>query len=158
GNPNLTPEKAKTLTIGGVISSPVDSGFFSSMRLSVDYYSIKVDDAIGLLSGQTLQQLCLDPAFNPTYDQNSFYCNNFARGTGGGIGAVQLAYTNSGAFKTSGIDAQLDWATDLGPGRLSLNIVGNYLINLKASPFYSGVPEESQSPFRDYAGTFADPG
>ena len=89
-------------------------------------------------------QLCLDPAFNPTFDPNTFFCNNFARGTGGGIGAVQLAYTNSGAFRTEGIDAQLDWSFDLGPGRLSLNSVINYLIKLESSPFYSGIPEESR--------------
>jgi iron complex outermembrane receptor protein len=158
GNPNLTPEKAKTLTLGAVLSSPVQSGLFSNMRLSVDYYSIKVDDAIGLQSGQTLQQLCLDSSFNPTFDPNTFFCNNFARGTGGGIGAVQLAYTNTGAFKTEGIDAQLDWIFDLGPGQFGLNVVGNYLITLEASPFWSGIPEESRTPFIEYADTFADPG
>ena len=157
GNPSLTTESAKTITIGGVITSPVDSGAFSAMRLSVDYYNIKVDDAIGLQSGQTLQRLCLDAAFNPTFDPNTFFCNNFARGTGGGIGAVQLAYTNTGAFKTEGIDAQLDWSFDVGAGRLSLNTVVNYLITLKSSPFWSGVPEESRTPFREYAGTFAAP-
>ncbi|MEN7537121.1 TonB-dependent receptor domain-containing protein [Aurantiacibacter flavus] len=158
GNPNLTNENAKTWTVGVVLESPLDSGPFSNMRLAVDYYNIQVDDAIGLLSGQTLQQLCLDPVFNPTFDPNSFACNNFQRGTGGGIGAVRLAYTNSAAFKTSGIDAQLDWAVDVGTGRLALNTVFNYLIEMSSSPFYSGVPEAQQTPFEDYAGTFADPG
>jgi len=157
GNPDLSPEKAKTITVGAVISSPLQ-GVFSGIRLSVDYYNIDVRDAIGLQSGQTLQQLCLDPAFNPTFDPNTFFCNNFQRGTGGGIGAVQLAYTNSGAFKTEGIDAQLDWAFDVGPGRLGLNVIGNYLITLKSSPFWSGIPADLRTPFRDYASTFADPG
>jgi len=157
GNPNLTTETAKTLTAGAVLQSPVASGAFSNIRLAVDYYSIKVDDAIGLQSGQTLQQLCLDPVFNPTFDANSFFCNNFARGTGGGIGAVQLAYTNTGAFRTSGIDAQLDWRMDVGPGSLALNSTLNYLLHLKSSPFYSGVPEANITPLREYAGTFAAP-
>ena len=157
GNPNLTTETAKTITAGAVIQSPVESGAFSNIRLAVDYYNIKVDDAIGLQSGQTLQQLCLDSAFNPTFDPNSFFCNNFQRGTGGGIGAVQLAYTNTAAFRTSGIDAQLDWRMDVGPGTLSLNTVFNYLLSLRSSPFYSGVPTASQTPFTQYAGTFAAP-
>jgi outer membrane receptor protein involved in Fe transport len=156
GNPNLKAESAKTITLGTVITSPL-GGLFSNMRLAVDYYNIKVDDAIGLQSGQTLQQLCLDSAFNPTFDPNTFFCNNFARGTGGGIGAVQLAYTNTGAFKTEGIDAQFDWSMDMGPGRLSLNTVFNYLLSLKSSPFFSGIPEESRAPFREYAGTFLAP-
>ncbi len=157
GNPNLTNESAKTWTVGMVLESPLDGGAFSNIRLAVDYYNIQVDDAIGLLSGQTLQQLCLDPVFNPTFDPNTTACNNFARGTGGGIGAVQLSYTNSAAFKTSGVDVQLDWAVDVGTGRLALNTVFNYLIELKSTPFYSGIPEAQQTPFRDYAGTFAAP-
>ena len=157
GNPNLVAESAKTITVGAVISSPFEGGVLGNVRLAIDYYNIKVDDAIGLQSGQTLQQLCLDPSFNPTFDPNSFFCNNFARGTGGGIGAVQLAYTNTGAFKTEGIDAQLDWSMDVGPGRLSLNAIVNYLLSLKSSPFYSGIPEESQAPFVEYAGTFLAP-
>ena len=156
GNPNLTAESAKTITAGAVISSPF-GGILSNLRLAVDYYNIKVDDAIGLQSGQTLQQLCLDSAFNPTFDPNNFFCNNFARGTGGGIGAVQLAFTNTGAFRTEGIDAQLDWSFDLGPGRLALNSIFNYLIKLESSPFYSGIPEESRAPFREYAGTLLAP-
>lgn len=99
----------------------------------------------------------MDPAFNPTFDPNNFFCNNFARGTGGGIGAVQLAFTNSGAFRTEGVDAQLDWSFDVGPGSLSINSVVNYLIKLESSPFYSGVPEDSRTPFREYAGTLLAP-
>jgi outer membrane receptor protein involved in Fe transport len=162
GNPNLKPESANTFTVGGVLSSPFDAPLVQRLRLSVDYYNISVKDAIGLQSGQTLQQLCLDKQFNPTMDPNSFFCNNFQRGTGGGIGAVQLAYTNSGAFKTSGIDAQIDWSIPLKetvglPGTFSFNTVFNYLISLKSSPFYSGVPEATRTPFREYAGTFAAP-
>ena len=158
GNPDLEAEDAETITLGAVINSPSSSPMFSNLRLAVDYYEIKVDNAIGLQSGQTLQQLCLDSAFNPTFDPNTFFCENFQRGAGGGIGAVQLAYTNTGAFQTSGIDAQLDWSFDLGPGRFALNQVFNYLIKMESSPFWSGVPEESRTPFTEYAGTFSDPG
>jgi iron complex outermembrane receptor protein len=163
GNPGLTNEDATTFTVGTVLQSPLESPLLRRLRLSVDYYSIKVDDAIGLQSGQTLQQLCLDKAFNPSYDPNSFFCNNFQRGTGGGVGAVRLAYTNTGAFRTSGIDAQLDWNIDLKesglglPGNFGINTVFNYLISMKSSPFYSGVPEASRTAFREYAGTLLAP-
>lgn len=162
GNPSLKPEDAKTFTVGGVISSPFQAPLVRRLRMSVDYYNIKIKDAIGLLSGQTTQQLCLDKAFNPTYDPNSFYCNNFARGTGGGIGAIQLAYTNSAAVKTAGVDVQLDWAIPLTetvglPGTFSVNSVLNYLITFKTSPFYSGVPEGSRQPFTEYADSLLTP-
>jgi iron complex outermembrane recepter protein len=163
GNPNLEAEDAKTLTIGGVISSPFENAYASGLRLAVDYYKIKVKNAIGLQSGQTMQQLCLDSAFNPTLDPNTFFCNNFQRGTGGGIGAVQLSYTNAGAFITSGVDVQLDWKVQLAdtgmqaPGTFGMNLVFNYLSTLKSSPFWSGVPEASRTPFREYAGKLQAP-
>ena len=157
GNPDLKPEDAKTITLGAVISSPSSDPVFSRMRLSVDYYNIKVNNAIGLQSGQTLQQLCMDPTFNPTLDPNNLYCQYFARGTGGGIGAVKLGYTNTGAFKTSGIDVQFDWNVDVGPGKLSLNSVFNYLISFKTSPFWSGIPTDEQTPFKEYAGLYTGP-
>jgi outer membrane receptor protein involved in Fe transport len=163
GNPGLKAEDAKTYTIGAVFSSPFDSTYLSGLRVSLDYYNIRVDNAIGLQSGQTLQQLCLDPVFNPTRDPNSFFCNNFQRGTGGGIGAVQLAYTNTAAFRTSGVDLQIDWRLDLAesflgvPGRFDTNLVVNRLNSMKSSPFYSGVPAASQAPFVEYKGTLLQP-
>jgi iron complex outermembrane recepter protein len=163
GNPNLDSEDAKTYTIGAVISSPFESPYLSGLRVAVDYYNIKVTNAIGRLSGQTTQQQCLDPVFNPTFDPNSFACNNFQRGTGGGIGAIQLAYTNTGAFKTDGFDLQIDWRVDLAetgmgvPGQFTTNLVFNRLFSLKSSPYYSGVPEALRTPFREYSGSLASP-
>lgn len=162
GNPNLKPEDAKTLTVGAVITSPFDTPVLSGMRLTLDYYNISVKNAIGLQSGQTLQLLCLSRQFNPTFDPNTVACNNFQRGTGGGIGAPQLMYTNAGAFKTAGLDVQFDWRLNLQdtvgvPGTFGLNTVFNYLFTMKSSPFYSGIPEGSRTPFREYAGTLLAP-
>jgi hypothetical protein len=45
GNINLKPESSSTLTIGAVISP---GGWASGMRLTADYFNIKVKDAIGV--------------------------------------------------------------------------------------------------------------
>jgi outer membrane receptor protein involved in Fe transport len=44
GNPNLKPEKSNTLT-AGIVLSP--GGWAQGMRVSVDYFSIQVQDGIG---------------------------------------------------------------------------------------------------------------
>ncbi len=44
GNPDLKPEKSDTLTLGLVLSP---GGWAQGMRFSVDYYDIRVKDAIG---------------------------------------------------------------------------------------------------------------
>ncbi len=147
GNPNLKPEKADTWTAGVVLRSPINSDLFRSLRLSVDYYDIRVKDAIGPQSIDIAQRQCLDGAFNPTFSATSPFCVGVNRVSGdGAIGNVLTTYFNNGRFHTSGIDAQLDWAFDVGPGRFSLNSVVNYLIAMKSA-------ELTVLPLVDFAGS-----
>ncbi|MEJ1961722.1 MAG: TonB-dependent receptor [Gammaproteobacteria bacterium] len=147
GNPTLTPETAKTWTIGTVINSPFEGNLTRNLRLSIDYYNIKVDDAIGPQSVDVAQRQCFDPAFNPTFAVNSPYCAGINRvANDGALGNILLTYLNNGRFETSGVDTQIDWAFDLGPGRFSLNSVFSYLITLKSA-------ELPVDPLLEYAGT-----
>jgi len=63
------------------------------------------------------------------------------------LGNVTTTYVNNGRFRTDGIDAQLDWGADVGPGTLTANVVFNYLLHFKSA----GLPT---NPMIDYAGTF----
>jgi iron complex outermembrane receptor protein len=154
GNTNLVPEKADTWTAGVVISSPFDSAALSRLRLSVDYYSIKVMDAIGEQTIAIALQQCYDPALNPDFGGTpeqvaaSQFCLNVPRNQAGGtLGNVQRTFVNNGRFKTSGIDAQLDWGIDIGGGSLNTNLIFNYLLDFKSAP----LPTQ---PMVDYTGTF----
>ena len=140
GNASIRPEKADTWTLGAVISSPFENEMFRSLRLSIDYYNIKVKDAIGVPTLDTAQQLCFDPRLNPAITSNPTAaaatpaCAAIGRVAGdGALGNVITFYQNLGRFHTSGIDLQLDWAFDLGPGRFSLNTVFSYLIKMKSA-------------------------
>ncbi|MGH6781411.1 MAG: TonB-dependent receptor plug domain-containing protein, partial [Sphingomonadaceae bacterium] len=60
GNPNLQEEKSKTYTIGAVISPP----FMPKLNLTVDYFNVKVDNAVSSIGpNQTLDDCFrrLDP-------------------------------------------------------------------------------------------------
>ena len=140
GNANLTPEKADTYTAGVVLSSPFDTPLLSRLRLTVDYYNISVKDAIGQQSVGIALRSCFDPNLNPLVATDpaaaaqTAACRAITRNAvNGGLDNVNLTYVNNGRFRLSGIDAQLDWATDVGPGRLGLNVQFNYLISFKAS-------------------------
>lgn len=147
GNATLKPEKANTWTLGAVISSPFDSAALRSLRLSIDYYNITVTDAIGQQSVDIAQRQCFDPAYNPTYSVASPYCSGINRvASDGALGNIITTYFNNGRFHTEGIDAQLDWAADVGPGRLSINTVLTYLLTLKSAELASDAALE-------YAGT-----
>jgi outer membrane receptor protein involved in Fe transport len=147
GNGTLQPETAKTWTVGTVINSPFESEMARDLRVSIDYYNIKVDDAIGPQSVDVAQRQCFDPAFNPTFDVNSPFCLGINRvANDGALGNILLTYLNNGRFETSGVDTQIDWAVKLGPGRFTVNSVFTYLISLKSA-------ELPNDPLVEFAGT-----
>jgi iron complex outermembrane receptor protein len=148
GNDSLTPEIADTWTLGAVIDSQLDDPWLSDLRVSIDYYSIEITDAIGQQSGGLVMRQCLDPAFNPTYDVNSPYCDGMLRDPRfGSTGQIRTSFFNNGAFETSGIDLNINWGMDVGPGRLSVNSNINYLLD-KSSTELQGI-----DPLVDYTGT-----
>jgi iron complex outermembrane receptor protein len=147
GNANLKPETADTYTAGVVLSSPFETPFLKRLRLTVDYYNIRVNDAIGAQSVDIAQRQCFDTAFNPTLSADSAFCNGVInRNTNGGLGNVITTFLNSGRFRTSGIDFQLDWTVPVGPGQLNVNSVMNYLLYTKSA-------ELPVLPLVDYTGT-----
>ena len=153
GNANLIPETADTWTAGVVIQSPMASGPLSRLRLSVDFYDITIKDAIGAQTIGAVQQQCFDPTFNPLVltdpvaAANTQFCQLLPRNPTGQLGNVQITYANSGRVHLRGIDAQLDWGIDVGPGTLTLNSVFNYQIDFESSALYP------QIPMVDYVGT-----
>ena len=139
GNPTVEPEKADTWTIGLVMDAPFEDTSFgndwlNSLTLAIDYYNIKVKNAIGPQSIDTAQQQCFSTEYNPTLSITSPFCSGINRvANDGAIGNIITTYYNNGRFQTSGIDFQLNWGTDIGPGHFSLNSVTNYLIELKSA-------------------------
>jgi iron complex outermembrane recepter protein len=146
GNPNVEPEKANTWTLGAVIDSPWDTDALRSLRLSVDYYHIEVNNALGQQSVDIAQRQCFDPSFNPTFSASNQYCAGINRvANDGALGNIITTYYNNGRFKTEGLDTQIDWGINIGPGRFSLNSAFTYLISLKSS-------ELASDPEIEYAG------
>lgn len=171
--PALRPEVADTWTAGFVVQSPIRGGLLSRLNLTVDYFNISIKDPIGQVGAGALLQFCIDPQSNPlvtgaaagglgsaqsrTAAQaaiQAMACKNVARnpatdtGNYGQLNSAKMygTYTNDGSIKLSGIDAQLSWAMDAGPGVLSLNLNGSYMIDFK-------VQEMDGGPIVDYVGT-----
>ena len=104
GNPNLLEETSKTYTIGGVISPP----FLRGLNITVDYYNIKIDDAVASINNiQTLND-CLANG-----DINSTTCQAIRRLPNGQIDYVMVNLQNIGSIKARGLDAQIDYRTSL---------------------------------------------
>ena len=139
GNGVLQPETAHTLTLGTVLKSPFDGAAVSNMTAVIDYYRIRIADAISPLPSTTVYENCfnVNGSSNPSYDVNNPYCKLIKRdGVTGGRVSVDAPYSNLGAIHTSGIDFQFNWRSELAdlglksvPGILSLGVSVNYLLS-----------------------------
>lgn len=101
GNPDLSEEKSDTWTIGAVVALPRFPGFSAS----IDYFNIKIEDAISDTPPFLVIAQCFD---NP--DPNSAACQSIVRNnlTGTLSGATQFGVPstlgNVGSIKTDGVD------------------------------------------------------
>lgn len=122
-NPNLRPEKADSWTIGAAIT-PRSGGAVGRMRLSVDYYAIEVNDAIGVLGAQTLANRCQQGV--------SEFCDLITRDSvTGSILEIRDVMVNSNELRTSGFDIEYQYRQPLGgAGRLDLSLLANFVNTL----------------------------
>lgn len=153
GASGLREETAETYTIGAVISSPVQSPWLRRLRMSIDYYNVKLKDGISLQGVDSVYRQCFSPVFNPTYAVVDA-CRNIQRdSTTGESQLITVQYSNQGRVETSGIDLQADWGItfrDVGldlPGAFSVNSNFTYLLDFKTTA------DQFVIPLVDYAGT-----
>lgn len=126
GNPNLAPEVANTLTLGAVIE-PVQ---VPGLSFSVDFYDIKVTDAISTIAPQQLMDQC--------FDGNSFACSAIIRDTGGAITRIDQLPINLSSQRARGVDFELAYRTEvgdlIGPNtQLSIRKIAGYLDKLEGT-------------------------
>ncbi len=128
GNPNLDVETANSITLGVVVTPPQVPG----LAISIDYYNIKISDAIGIPTPGDI----LVPCYGANNDGNgsdptacAFVGRNPLNGTlnGGGDtpGLIQLL-TNQGVIETSGIDFRASYRFPLNFGSLNFDLNGNW--------------------------------
>ncbi|MBN1240446.1 MAG: TonB-dependent receptor [Gammaproteobacteria bacterium] len=161
GNPDLQSEEADTFTLGMVLS-------FDRVTFAVDWYEIDLKQSINTPAFATIYQQCMDPQFNPliasapgTYTgaelaagnpfcaliNREYIGNTPQQGATGAARTFDARYMNQGGLTSEGVDVQLDWRFDVGPGgSLNMNIVGSFLDLYAESAFPGAAPV-------DYTGT-----
>jgi len=150
GNPDLEPETADTYTIGVVFTPQFTQPAFERLSFSLDYFRIKVDDAIDSLDIQTVVQRCFNrDGANPTYDANNLWCQLFERNQdNGGVEGAELTDRNVALLRVDGIDFTVNWGLPAGPGDLGLALVGTWLNGNEEQTLIT-----SFDPSDDFAGT-----
>ena len=133
GNPNLLPERSKSYT-AGIVWAPDILGDFS---LSVDYYNIKIADAIILVTAQNIVDNCVDATNGP----DSVFCSAIDRDMSTfDVTLVRSSFLNTAALTTQGIDLAADYrgitldSLSL-PGELRVRFFANRLLELEGFEF-----------------------
>lgn len=125
-SPTLAPEKANTLTLGGVF----EPGFLPGLSISVDYYKIKINGAIASYPAQQI----LDNCYAEIQGAGpSTFCASVVRsgsGTSTEIVSVTQALLNLASLKTSGVDFEAAYRFDALGGRISTRFYGSYVAHL----------------------------
>lgn len=156
GNINLKPETSNSVTLG-LVWIPRGDGFLSGLRGSVDYYRIKVKDAITVPDVNEFISDCYNyNGGNPSYSATQSSCAAISR-AGSSIQGVYdpkdpndgiFAGSNEGSIQTSGLDFSLGWSGRVGPGRLDVQGFWTHLLEFKSRT-------TTLLPTYNYAGTIA---
>jgi outer membrane receptor protein involved in Fe transport len=124
-NPNLSPEKANTLTAGFVLTPQVLPNF----SLSMDYYRIKVEDVIFLLQGWSAPVLSLCAAVHGAapacaYIQRASWTDT--NPITNPITGVSSTYLNIANQDTWGIDTEASYGFTVFGHRTNLRLLSSY--------------------------------
>ncbi len=126
GNPDLKEERADTFTLGAVFNPR----FLPRFTLAVDYFDIRIRDAIDAYSNLDIQIQCYDTdvpqADNP-------FCADITRNANNGqIVELIQRQVNLARFDTRGIDVAANYRFELGalgiPGRFDLRYDGTHIL------------------------------
>ena len=133
GNPNVEPETANTITYGFVYQP----SWLEGSALSIDYYDIKIKDAISSIGVNNILTFCAD---------KKIFCDLIQREAGGRISAINNTTVNVGEARTSGIDYELSYRTPVTwfgrQDNLSMRVIASRLISSTISPFNSPTVEQ----------------
>ncbi len=123
GSPDLKEEVAKTKTVG-FIWQP---SFINRFSLSVDYFDIKIEDAVITPNITAIFNSCYDSA-----TLNNVFCSLLGRdSTTGAANFVELQSVNVAEIQTAGIEFSANYGLEInGYGDFKLGLNGTYLDKL----------------------------
>jgi len=113
GNPNVMPETANTFTVG-TVWQPMQT---EDLTFTLDYFDIKVDNAINAVAGSNMLRLCYsDPV---AYAQ---YCQGFERDrVSHQVISIAKRPINAANEQVAGIDFNVKYRAELDNTALNIN-------------------------------------
>lgn len=126
-NPNIQEETGKTLTLGAVIN-PRSIHALRNLTLTVDFFDIKLENAISRVSAATVLNKCYREGI-------ADFCRFVTRRAGasgaystGSVEQVVRALVNSGGSFSRGLDFTLNYKHEVAGGTASLSAAWTHLL------------------------------
>ena len=143
GNPDLKPETSDNFSFGVILTPDI----WSNPRIAIDYYDVKVDDAITTPNEQDVIDTCYD-----TPNLSAPECDRIARATGQDVTRFDLLLENLNKIETSGVDINGTFSWDPSFGSLTANWLVNYLDQWKQTTATGSEEDRTGLVFCDLCG------
>ncbi|WP_370545360.1 TonB-dependent receptor domain-containing protein [Caulobacter sp. 17J80-11] len=142
----LEAETSKNFTVG-LILQPELPDAFGEFAFAVDYYKIEINNGVSRVGGAAILDLCYN---DPEFRAGGGWCRFIEeRGEGAKL-VVHDQYTNIATQNVEGIDYNLRWVKDIGPGSLRLNAQVTQYLDQSSKLF-------ADDPMDDVNGTIGNP-
>jgi len=117
GNTEVGPEVADTISFG-IVANPIED-----LTVSIDWWSVQLEDAIGSVSAATSLKECAE-------NNNAALCALINRGNAGTLwlgtsGYISSTTTNLGEVNFAGVDLIATYGMEVGGGDLALRLNGS---------------------------------
>lgn len=155
GNPELNEEKSTSWTAGVALAPRQLGGVFRQLQLSVDYFSIAVDDAIVAPPRNFILNQCYNEGVAEFCELIDRRASATPVNSAGSLEYVDAPLVNGGKLKVEGIDTVLNWRTPLnlfGEGDLGLRVAYTHLLEGYVTP----IPGAPRDPFAGEIGSAKD--
>ena len=151
GNPNLDVERSRSIT-AGIVINPRSINVLRNLVLSVDYYNIKIKDAIVSPPRAFILNQCFSEA-------NQAFCDLVFRrqvasgsNSAGSIEFINAPSVNGGALKSEGIDFVATYRTSLSRFVDGLNMNARFSYTRLLDGFVIPIPGAPKDPFKGEVG------
>ena len=126
GNPALGAEKGRSTTVGLVVTPSLGQGL-GDLAFTLDYYKIKIADAINLPGRQFQLKQC--------YGGDAKFCKDISRrqvaiggNSAGALSIINSSVENTGGQFDEGVDLTANYSTKMAGGLFSSKLSYTYLI------------------------------
>ena len=137
GNRNLKAEESDSYTVGFVYQPE----WVENVTLTVDYWSIDIEDAIDNVTAQNVVNKCVDSAEGI----NNVFCQQIVRDpVSKELELITSSTLNVAAQTAEGVDFELGYDFDAAGGRFKTKLFGTYLDSRKVFSFQNNPAEFEQ--------------